>query len=73
MVEYPFIRHTAQYHKGTVIFQESDDVERVQIASDWCKGEKLAVSKEPHWSTGFIGVGYTKTGIYVSSSVISVV
>jgi hypothetical protein len=68
MVQYSFTYSTAEFSSnGNVIFT-SMEPEKIEIARDWAKGEKLYDQGEVHEATGFIGKGYTKLGIYVCSS-----
>jgi hypothetical protein len=72
MVLYSFTQKIAQYNKGKVTFlKEHESSEKIGIASDWLVGQKLIGEKKAYWTTGFIGEGFTKTGVYVSRSVLS--
>lgn len=68
MIQYSFTYSTAEFNSnGSVIFT-SMKPEKIEIAKDWQKGEKLYDQGEAHEATGFIGKGYTKRGIYVRSN-----
>jgi hypothetical protein len=67
MTELLFIRTKAVINKdGTVEFSVSDGFEAIQVAGDWKKGQTLHEEGKPHETTGFVGMGYSKRGIYVS-------
>jgi len=66
MIRYSFTRATATLSlNGDVVFASMEQ-EEIEIAKDWEKGEKLYKQGKPHEATGYIGMGYTKRGIYVS-------
>jgi hypothetical protein len=68
MTRYSFVRTIADVSSsGVVEFSDSTEHEDIEIASDWKTGESLYDDKESHVKTGFIGKGFTKRGIYVSS------
>ena len=77
MIQYSFVRTTAKVSStGVVEFSSiSDSVEHenIEIAMDWQEGERLYDDKEPYVKTGFIGKGFTKRGIYVSSQFLKMV
>jgi hypothetical protein len=54
-----------------VSFIESDEVEIIEIATDWKEG-KQQVKDGGHWETGYIGEGFTKMGVYVRVVFLSV-
>lgn len=67
MIKSFFIRTKAVINKdGNVEFSVSDGLEAIEIAGDWEKGQTLYEQKQPHETTGFVGMGYSKRGIYVS-------
>jgi hypothetical protein len=70
MVKYLFSRTTAEVSSSgnvktttTIGSMEREDIE---IAKDWDSGQALYKQGTAHETTGFIGRGYTKQGIYVS-------
>jgi hypothetical protein len=71
MMQYSFIRTIAKVSSNGVVefstMLDSAEHEEIEIAMDWQKGEQQHDDKEPHIETGFIGKGFTKQGIYVSS------
>ena len=71
MIQYSFIRTLAEVSSSGVVefsaLLNSMEHENIEIATDWQRGESLYDDKEPHVKTGFIGKGFTKRGIYVSS------
>ena len=67
MIESLFIRTKATINtEGNVDFSVIDGLEAIEIAGDWEKGEALYDQRKPHETTGFVGKGYSKRGIYVS-------
>jgi hypothetical protein len=70
-----FIRTTAVFNaKGNVEFSANSEqdirvIEVIEIAEDWEKGQTLYEQGKPHETTGFVGKGYSKRGIYVSRAV----
>ena len=67
MIETFFIRTIATINKeGNVEISVSDRVEAIEVARDWEKGQTLYEQNKPHETTGFVGMGYSKRGIYVS-------
>jgi len=67
LTDYRFTHSTAEYQpSGSVKISRLANLEVIAIAEDWLEGEKLSREKK-HYKTGFIGCGFTKRGIYVSS------
>lgn len=67
MIESFFIRTKATINaEGNVETSISDRLETIEIARDWAKGQTLYDQGKPHETTGFVGMGYSKRGIYVS-------
>ena len=57
----------AEYQaSGDVKISRVDDLEVIAIVEDWREGEEMSKERK-HYSTGFIGFGFTKRGIYVRS------
>ena len=66
MITYSFTHATAELSSnGDVVFADMEQ-EEIEIAKDWEKGEKLYKQGKLHEATGYIGMGYTKRGIYMS-------
>lgn len=70
MIESLFIRTKATIStEGNVEISVSDGIlEAIEIAGDWENGQTLYDQGKPHETTGFVGMGYSKRGVYVSSS-----
>lgn len=67
MKESLFIRTKVTINtEGNVESSVSDGLETIEIAKDWEKGQTLYEQGMPYETTGFIGMGYSKRGIYVS-------
>jgi len=47
----------------------ADKLEAIKIATDWRVGLELSQRNENFFKTGFLGKGYNKVGIYVSSCI----
>lgn len=53
--------------EGNVEISVGDGLlEAIEIAGDWEKGQTLYKQGKPYETTGFVGMGYSKRGIYVS-------
>ncbi|KAF8066734.1 kinase-like domain-containing protein [Lyophyllum atratum] len=65
MQEYNFIRTAATVEDdGTVVFSQSKELEVIELATDWERGEEASRRKETYGDTGYIGRGATKRAIY---------
>ena len=68
MIESFFIHTKATINaEGNIEFSVCDGIEAIEIAGDWEKGQTLYEQSKPHETTGFVGKGYSKRGIYVSA------
>lgn len=67
MASYQFKRTIASFQEdGSVVFETQENIEVIEIAKDWCDGEKACAAKQPYHETGYVGKGSSKYGIYVS-------
>ena len=72
-MEYRFMRSTAKYQPTRdVEVSQLDNLETIVIAEDWADGETLLKQKK-HYTTGYIGCRFTKRGIYVRVSSVSII
>ena len=66
MIEYSFRRTSAVYqYDGSVKLSAGPALETIDIASDWELGKELRGKGKAWWRTGYVGSGFSKTGIYV--------
>ncbi|KAF8694630.1 hypothetical protein AX14_001999 [Amanita brunnescens Koide BX004] len=65
MASYQFKRTIASFQEdGSVVFETQENIEVIEIAKDWCDGEKACAAKQPYHETGYVGKGSSKYGIY---------
>ena len=70
MISYNFKRTTASFQEdGSVTLETKKNTEVIEMAGDWWEGKAIDILDERYGTTGYVGKGYSKYGIYVRLSV----
>ena len=69
MTVYKFKRRMTSFQlDGSVMHETAANQEAIEVADDWQIGKEVSEKGLPYETTGYVGKGYSKYGIYVRLS-----